>query len=91
MSGTSAGNRSYNLAEALEGVASSLREDKDGLTIEELILRTGKGKEFLLDQLRILAAAGQLEVVRKKQMHILTGKLVPVPAWKFKPATAAKK
>lgn len=62
----------------------------DGLTVQELALKTGRSVEWIRSKLKLLAAAGRLVVGRKKAMG-LDGRDILVPAYKIKPAEAAKK
>lgn len=58
---------------------------KDGLTVEELAIKTGRDVGWVREKLRLLAAAGRLIVGRKKQMG-LDGRNAMVPAYKIAPA-----
>lgn len=63
---------------------------KDGLTIEELAIKTGRDVGWVREKLRLLAAAGRLIVGRKKQMG-LDGRSVMAPAYKIGSAKARGK
>lgn len=73
--------------DAFESLLAGLgsKELKDGLTIHELALRTGKNIKWIREKLQLLAAAGRLIVGRKRQMDI-AGRSVLVPAYKIAPA-----
>jgi len=68
--------------ELVAGLGS--KELKDGLTVEELAIKTGKHPDWIKDKLRLLAAANRLIVGRKKQMG-LDGRSTLVPAYKIAP------
>lgn len=78
--------------DAFEELVAGLghKELRDGLTVEELAIKTGKNVDWVKDKLRLLAAAGRLIVGRKKQMG-LDGRSAMVPAYKIAPGRSAKR
>lgn len=84
--------RAVNIADVLARVASSMSsaQMKEGMTIEELVLELGKPREWIQDQLKLLAAVGQLKVGKKMQMN-LEGKMVPTLAYTIIEGPKAKK
>ena len=84
--------RAVNIADVLAQVASKMTsaQMKDGMTIEELVLELGKPREWIQDQLKLLAAVGQLKVGKKMQMN-LEGKMVPTLAYTIIEAPKTKK
>lgn len=70
----------YGFEELLEGLKTE--EMKDGLTIEELMLKTGKSDDWLKTKLKLIQAAGRLVIGRKKQRN-LQGRMIMVPSYKI--------
>lgn len=74
--------------ELLAGLSS--QELKDGLTVHELALKTGKNVKWIRDQLHLIAAAGRLIVGKKRALDIKSGRMVMQPCYKVAPPTKGK-
>lgn len=69
--------------ELLAGLTS--KELKDGLTVHELALKTGKNVKWIRDQLHLIAAANRLIVGKKKGLDIKSGRMVMQTCYKVAP------
>jgi hypothetical protein len=81
------------LIEGFEAMIAGLgaKELKDGLTVEEICLHTGKGSDWVRSKLKLLLAAGRLTVGKKRAMS-LDGRDMMVSAYKITPTqTTVKK
>jgi hypothetical protein len=70
---------------ALEALLSkfSTKEMADGFSVAELAVKTGKGIEWIREQLRKLDAAGYLIAGRKK-VKAIDGRMVWIAAYKVR-------
>lgn len=73
------------LIEALQAAYEGTAGEHEGLTMRQLVKKTGKSQESLRSDLRRLLEAGQLDVTRVRLLRI-DGAYSTVPAYKLKPA-----